>query len=46
MEKYEMIIFDVDGTLCDTVNIVHESINSILKIKGINRKVKLKDIKS
>lgn len=46
MKKYEMIIFDVDGTICDTVDIVYESINTILKSKGIDRKVKLKDIKS
>ena len=45
MKKYEMIIFDVDGTICDTVDIVYESINTILKNKGIDRKVKLKDIK-
>ena len=46
MKKYEMIIFDIDGTLCNTVDIAYESINTVLKSKGIDRKVKLRDIKN
>lgn len=45
-KKYEMIIFDVDGTLCDTVDIVYNSINIVLEKRNIDRKVNLKDIKS
>ena len=45
-KKYDMIIFDVDGTLCDTVALVHDSINEVLAIHGINKKVDIKDIRS
>ena len=44
-EKYEMAIFDIDGTLCDTVDITYESINEILKKHNINKKVDLQSVK-
>ena len=44
--KYDMIIFDVDGTLCDTVDILYDSINCILEKNSINKRVNIEDIKS
>ena len=42
--KYEMIIFDLDGTLWETTEVTHQSANSILKKHGIDKEVSIETI--